>query len=142
MTEDEEIAYDSGLIDGRVAERARVAELEKPAYERGYADGEDTGREAAKEAIKALYPQTYGSYEQGLTDALAAIDGLAAAKPNGDPVANERYRILRALEITIGVYGGYYPVVVDALLSAIEVIDKDRHAELKALVEKAKENVR
>jgi hypothetical protein len=141
MTEEEEIAYDSGLVDGRLEERSRAAESDKPAYERGYADGEDTGREAAKEAINRLYPQTYGSYEQGLTDALAAIDGLTAAEPGEDPVAKERDRILRALEITMGVYGGYYPVVTDALLSAIETIDKTRHAELKALIEKAK-NVR
>lgn len=109
-------------------------------YERGYADGEDTGRENAKEAIKALYPQTYGSYEQGLTDALAAIDGLQAAEPVADPFAKERKRILDALLIALGVYGGYYPAVTEALVGVIEVVDADVYADIKAKLE-AKKNV-
>lgn len=67
-------------------------------YERGFADGEDTGRENAKQAIEKLFPQTYGSYEQGLTDALTAIDDLHAAEPKTDPVAAERERIITQIE--------------------------------------------
>ena len=131
MTDDEAVAYDSGLVDGRVEERNRLAKSNLT-YERGFADGEDTGREAAKQAVVALFPQVYGSYEQGLTDALAAIDGLEAAKPTTDPFAPERKRILDALLIALGVYGGFYPAAGEALLSVIQVVDPTVHAEIKA----------
>lgn len=131
MTDDEAIAYDSGLVDGRLQERKRLASSNLT-YERGYADGEDTGREVAKQAINGLFPQTYGSYEQGLTDALAAIDNLAPAEPATDPFAPERKRILDALLIALGVYGGYYPAAGEALLSVIQVVDPNVHADIKA----------
>jgi hypothetical protein len=140
MTDDEAVAYDSGVVDGRVAERERLKVAGYLTYERGYADGEDTGRENAKQAINALFPQIYGSYEQGLTDALAAIDGLQAAEPVADPFAKERKRILDALLIAIGVYGGYYPVVTDALMGVIELVDVATYNEIKTKLD-GKKNV-
>lgn len=109
--------------------------MSNPTYERGFADGEDTGREAAKQAITALFPQVYGSYEQGLTDALAAIDALEPAEPTTDPFAPERKRILNSLLIALGVYGGYYPAAGEALLSVIQTVDPEVHAEIKAKIE-------
>jgi hypothetical protein len=56
-------------------------------------------------------------------------------------VQEERDRISKSLELSIGLYGGYYPAIAEALLSVLKDVDLKRYERTLAMYNKAKEKI-
>ena len=56
-------------------------------------------------------------------------------------VQEERNRISKSLELSIGLYGGYYPAIAEALLSVLKDVDLKRYERTLAMYNKAKEKI-
>jgi hypothetical protein len=53
-------------------------------------------------------------------------------------VQAERDRISRMLDLSIGLYGGFYPPIAEALLSVLKDVDEDHYEKTLAIYNKAK----
>ncbi len=50
----------------------------------------------------------------------------------------ERDRISRTLDLSIGLYGGFYPAIAEALLSILKDVDEEHYQKTLAIYNKAK----
>ena len=50
----------------------------------------------------------------------------------------ERDRISRTLDLSIGLYGGFYPAIAEALLSILKDVDEEHYEKTLAIYNKAK----
>lgn len=55
-----------------------------------------------------------------------------------DAVQIERDRISRTLDLSIGLYGGFYPGIAEALLSILKDVDEEHYKKTLAIYNKAK----
>jgi len=53
-------------------------------------------------------------------------------------VQAERDRISRTLDLSIGLYGGFYPAIAEALLGILKDVDKEHYEKTLAIYSKAK----
>ena len=56
-------------------------------------------------------------------------------------VQEERDRISKSLELSIGLYGGFYPAIAEALLSVLKDVDLKRYERTLAMYNKAKAKI-
>jgi hypothetical protein len=53
-------------------------------------------------------------------------------------VQEERDRISRTLDLSIGLYGGFYPAIAEALLGILKDVDEEHYEKTLAIYNKAK----
>ena len=53
-------------------------------------------------------------------------------------VQAERDRISRMLDLSIGLYGGFYPPIAEALLSVLKDVDEEHYEKTLAIYNEAK----